>query len=89
MIEHYDAIRIERIVIAALNCDRGAMAGLVSADHFEKRPLDAALMLLAAKMGELSEERTELFANDWFSGDQLVTKETVEEFCSDLRALLD
>lgn len=89
MIDHNHAIRIEHIVESALKCDRGAMAGLVDADYFEKNPRDAAVMIIAARVGDLDEKRVVGFACDWLTRCQSVTQETVEDFCVDLKTLLD
>ena len=47
-ITHDDAYMLERIVRGVFNCDRGGMGGFIDADHFERAPFDAALIVLAS-----------------------------------------
>lgn len=48
-IDHGTAITIERIVRRAFNhCDRCELSGLANSDHFDSRPLDAAIMIISA-----------------------------------------
>lgn len=48
-IDHGTAIRLEHIVRRAFNhCDRFDLSGLANSDHFDNRPLDAALMVISA-----------------------------------------
>ncbi len=46
-ISHSDAIRLESIVRRLYECDRSGVSGLADADHFESRPMDAAVMIVS------------------------------------------
>lgn len=47
-INHQDAISLEYIVRSVFNeCSRGGVMGIADADHLERYPLDAALVIFA------------------------------------------
>lgn len=46
-INHGDAIALESVVRRLFNCDRTGVSGLADADHFESRPMDAAIMVVS------------------------------------------
>mgnify|MGYP000416198212 CR=1 FL=1 len=46
-INHNDAIALEYQVRKLFNCDRTGVSGLADADHFESRPMDAAIMVVS------------------------------------------
>ena len=45
-IKHEDAVVLEAIVRRTFNCERGGMGGFVDADHFEREPFDAAIVII-------------------------------------------
>lgn len=45
-ITHDEAIELEHQVCRLYRCDRAGVSGLADADHFESRPMDAAIMVV-------------------------------------------
>ena len=45
-ISHIEAYEIETLVSKAMNCNKSELGGIVSADWFEKRPFDAAIICI-------------------------------------------
>lgn len=74
-INHNDAIALEYQVRKLFNCDRTGVSGLADADHFESRPMDAAIMVVSyihAKGLQFSETEYDEFLSkyDIFSATQ-------------------
>ncbi len=46
-VTHNDAIELEHQVRRLYGCDRAGVSGLADADHFESRPMDAAIMVVS------------------------------------------
>ena len=46
-VTHSEAIELEYQVRRLFRCDRAGVSGLADADHFESRPLDAAIMVVS------------------------------------------
>lgn len=46
-ITHNQAIELESLVRKLYKCDRTGISGLADADHFESRPMDAAIMVIS------------------------------------------
>lgn len=47
IISHNDAITLERIVRRVYNCDRSGVSGMVDADYFDEKPIQAAVLVIA------------------------------------------
>ena len=46
-INHNDAIELEHIVRRVYDCDRGGVSGMVDADYFDDKPIQAAVLVVA------------------------------------------
>lgn len=46
-IEPFDALKLEHLVCNVFDCNYGGIAGLVTATHFENRPIDAAIFIVS------------------------------------------
>lgn len=46
-INHNDAIELEYIVRNVYGCDRGGVSGMVDADYFDDKPIQAAVLIVA------------------------------------------
>ena len=65
-ITHSDAVSLEHIVRRAHdNCDRSGMAGYIDADHFERKPFDAALIALSVCWKRINVRELDDFLNKW------------------------
>ena len=46
-INHNDAIVLEHMVRSLYGCDRGGVSGMVDADYFDDKPIQAAVLIIA------------------------------------------
>ena len=46
-INHNDAIELEQLVRRLYDCDRGGVSGMVDADYFDDKPIQAAVLVIA------------------------------------------
>ncbi len=46
-INHNDAITLEYLVRRLYGCDRGGVSGMVDADYFDDKPIQAAVLVIA------------------------------------------
>ena len=47
IINHNDAIELERVVRELYGWDRGGASGMIDADYFGKKPIQAAVLVVA------------------------------------------
>lgn len=46
-INHNEAIELEHLVRRLYGCDRGGVSGMVDADYFDNKPIQAAVLVLS------------------------------------------
>ena len=93
MINHDEAISLECIIRNVYNCDRFGVMGIANADHLERNPMDAAIVIFAPlylKQKEIEEINS--FVDEYgcifnFPNDYKYNKETVDNYIDGLRKL--
>lgn len=95
-ISHNEAIELEHQVRRLFNCNRGGISGLADADHFESRPLDAAIIVISyihAKDLQWSETEYDDFLTKYDIifryPDENNAKNEVENYINDLSSIVD
>ncbi len=88
MNKHSVSIKVEHTVSKVLGCDRGGLGGFVDADHFDRHPFDAALIVAAARYGDLVEEDVRKFFDRWYEQLQDSDLDTYKRFSDELSKLL-
>lgn len=68
-ISHIEAYEIETLVSKATNCNKSELGGIVSADWFEKRPFDAAIICITKlhrkDLSQSQIDEVNAFINTW------------------------
>lgn len=95
-ITHSEAVELEYQVRRLYGCDRAGVSGLADADHFESRPMDAAIMVVSyihAKGLHCSETEYDEFLNNYDTffryPDEYDTKREVENYINELSKIVD
>lgn len=95
-LNHMNAIELEHQVQRLLGCDRGGVSGLVDADNFESRPLDAAVLVVSyihSKDLAVSETQYDEFLHRYRTifeyPEENNAKEEVLNYINDLKAIID
>lgn len=95
MINHNEATSLEFIVRRVYNCERFGVMGIADADHLERNPLDAAIVIFAPLYREQREiEEIDAFMDRYscvfnFPEDYTYNEETVANYIEGLRNLVD
>ena len=92
-ISHAEATALEYIVRSVFNCERFGVMGVANADHLERCPLDAAMVVFAplyknkAEISEIDEFMDQNIC--YFSFDDYeYEEEKVEKYIEELRKLV-
>lgn len=95
-VTHNEAIELEHQVRRLYGCDRAGVSGLADADHFESRPMDAAIMVVSyihAKGLHYSETEYDEFLSKYDTifryPDENDAKNEVENYISELSEIVD
>ena len=94
MIKHSEAFELEHIVRRVFNCDRFGVMGIADADHLERCPFDAAIVVFAPLYKINNEiEEIEQFMDEFscyftFS-DYQYSEEKVREYSDGLKNLVE
>lgn len=95
-VTHNEAMELEHQVRRLYGCDRAGVSGLADADHFESRPIDAAIMVVSyihAKELHYSETEYEEFLSKYDTifryPDENDAKNEVENYISELSEIID
>lgn len=95
-INHNDAIELEYQVCRLFECDRGGVSGLANADHFESRPMDAAVMIVSyihAKGLQTSETQYDEFLYEYDTifkyPDENDVAAEVKKYINELKKIVD
>lgn len=94
MINHNEAFELELIVRRVFNCDRNGVMGIADADHLERCPYDAAIVVFAPLYKTNSKiDEIDQFMDDfscYFTFDDFqYSKEKVREYIDGLRELVE
>lgn len=95
-VTHNEAIELEYLVRKLYGCDRSGVSGLADADHFESRPMDAAIMVVSyihAKGLQYSETEYDEFLSKYDTifryPDENDAKHEVENYINELSKIVD
>ena len=95
-INHGDALQLENLVRGLFGCDRTGVSGLADADHFESRPMDAAIMVIAyihAKKLQDSETQYDEFLSKYDTiftyPDENNARDEVQNYIDDLAKIVE
>ena len=95
-VTHNEAIELEHQVRRLYGCDRAGVSGLADADHFESRPLDAAIMVVSyihTKRLHYSETEYDEFLSKYDTifryPDENDAKSEVENYINELSEIVD
>ncbi len=95
-ISHNQAIELECLVRKLYGCDRTGVSGLADADHFESRPMDAAVMVVSfihAKGLQYSETEYDAFLSQYDTffnhPDEYNAEIEVENYINELCKIID
>ena len=95
-ISHIEAYEIEMLISKIMDCNKSELGGIVSADWFEKRPFDAAIICITKlyhkglSKSQIDEVNT--FINTWktvFDYPDENPNCTVDMYINQLRNLID
>ena len=95
MINHDEAIALEFSVRKVFDCERFGVMGIANADHLERYPMDAALVVFAplykeqAEIPEIDEFMDKYGCIFHFPDSYTYDKNTVREYIDELRTLID
>lgn len=93
MITHDRAVQLEHQVKRLYKCDRAGVSGLVDADYFERKPLQAAVLVIAyiyAHGLEDSKLQYDEFLTK-YEGlfETTPTDEQVDEYVTEIKAIVE
>ena len=95
-VTHSEAIELEHQVRRLYGCDRAGVSGLADADHFESRPMDAAIMVVSyihAKGLHYSETEYDEFLSKYDTifryPDENDAKHEVENYINELSEIVE
>ena len=95
-IKHGDALRLENLVRRLFECDRTGVSRLADADHFESRPMDAAIVVIAyihAKKLQDSETQYDEFLSKYDTiftyPDENNAQDEVQNYIDDLAKIVE
>ena len=95
-VTHSEAIELEHQVRRLYGCDRAGVSGLADADHFESRPIDAAIIVVSfihANGLQCSETEYEEFLSKYDAifkyPDENDTKHEVRNYIKELSEIVD
>ncbi len=93
---HSEALELEHQVRRLYGCDRAGVSGLANADHFESRPMDAAIMVVSyihAKGLQHSETEYDEFLSKYDTifryPDENDAKHETRNYINELSAIVD
>lgn len=93
MITHDEATRLEYIIRDVFNCDRFDVMGIANADHLERWPMDAAIVVFAPLYKEQRRiPEIDTFVDEFscifnFPEDYTYDKDTVDRYIETLKKL--
>lgn len=95
-LNHNDALDLEQEVRKLFKCKSGGVCGLVNADRFERRPIDAAVMVVSyiyAKELQNSENQYDKFLTEYNNifefPDEGDAEHQVKNYISELKKIVE